>query len=94
MHTHTHTKANTDTSFCFSKTKKQVQLLKKAIECIDHDSRLHSTTQMNRNAAKGGKTVKISWKLVAEFIACNGGSYHFGNATCRKKWDEIQRNMG
>ncbi|RDL40674.1 uncharacterized protein BP5553_00653 [Venustampulla echinocandica] len=33
---------------------------------------------------------KIPWKLVAEYIANNGGSYHFGNATCRKRWDELQ----
>jgi YHS domain-containing protein len=31
---------------------------------------------------------------VGEFIFRNGGTYHFGNATCRKKWDEVQRNMG
>ncbi|KAK4223277.1 hypothetical protein QBC38DRAFT_373427 [Podospora fimiseda] len=31
---------------------------------------------------------KIPWKKVAEYIATNGGSYHFGNSTCRKKWDE------
>ncbi|KAF4635034.1 hypothetical protein G7Y89_g3062 [Cudoniella acicularis] len=33
---------------------------------------------------------KVPWKLVAEYIANNGGSYHFGNATCRKRWDELQ----
>ncbi|KAJ9136819.1 hypothetical protein NKR23_g9456 [Pleurostoma richardsiae] len=33
---------------------------------------------------KGGK---IPWKLVAEYIVRNGGSYHFGNTTCRKRWD-------
>lgn len=33
---------------------------------------------------------KVPWKHVADYIYDNGGSYHFGNATCRKKWDEIQ----
>ncbi|KAE9379388.1 hypothetical protein N431DRAFT_460655 [Stipitochalara longipes BDJ] len=33
---------------------------------------------------------KVPWKQVAEYIADNGGSYHFGNATCRKRWDELQ----
>lgn len=33
--------------------------------------------------------VKIPWKRVAEYIKNNGGSYHFGNATCRKKYDEL-----
>ncbi|KAJ5802140.1 uncharacterized protein N7503_004590 [Penicillium pulvis] len=32
---------------------------------------------------------KVSWKKVAQFIWANGGSYQFGNATCKKKWCEI-----
>lgn len=32
---------------------------------------------------------KIAWKEVSEYIANNGGTYRFGNATCRKKWDEL-----
>ncbi len=32
---------------------------------------------------------KIPWKKVAEYIVMHGGSYHFGNATCRKKWDAV-----
>ncbi|EFE34679.1 uncharacterized protein ARB_06442 [Trichophyton benhamiae CBS 112371] len=35
---------------------------------------------------------KISWKQVGEYIWKKGGSYHFGNATCKKKWAELQRN--
>lgn len=35
------------------------------------------------------KPVKIPWKQVSERIYKRGGSYKFGNATCRKKWDEI-----
>ncbi|CAD6500821.1 BgTH12-06526 [Blumeria graminis f. sp. triticale] len=33
---------------------------------------------------------KIPWKKVASYILDNGGSYHFGNSTCRKRWDEIK----
>ncbi|KOS18998.1 hypothetical protein ESCO_000096 [Escovopsis weberi] len=33
--------------------------------------------------------VKVPWKEVARFIFDNGGTYLFGNATCRKKWDEL-----
>ncbi|CCU80332.1 hypothetical protein BGHDH14_bgh05887 [Blumeria hordei DH14] len=33
---------------------------------------------------------KIPWKKVARYILDNGGSYHFGNSTCRKRWDEIK----
>lgn len=32
---------------------------------------------------------KVSWKKVAQHIWSHGGSYHFGNATCKKKWCEI-----
>ncbi|CAI4218083.1 unnamed protein product [Parascedosporium putredinis] len=44
-----------------------------------------------RRYSKGKDPVaaRIPWKLVAEYIVSHGGSYHFGNATCRKKWDEI-----
>ncbi|EEQ34907.1 hypothetical protein McanCB56680_000263 [Microsporum canis] len=35
---------------------------------------------------------KISWKQVGDYIWMKGGSYHFGNATCKKKWAELQRN--
>ncbi|EPE35114.1 hypothetical protein GLAREA_10810 [Glarea lozoyensis ATCC 20868] len=34
---------------------------------------------------------KVPWKQVAEYISKHGGSYHFGNATCRKRWDELQK---
>ena len=36
----------------------------------------------------GIKPLKIPWKQVSEWIYRHGGSYKFGNATCRKKWDE------
>ncbi|KAJ6134513.1 hypothetical protein N7523_000835 [Penicillium sp. IBT 18751x] len=31
---------------------------------------------------------KVSWKKVAQHIWDHGGSYQFGNATCKKKWCE------
>lgn len=34
---------------------------------------------------------KVSWKFVAEYIWKNGGSYQFGNATCKKKWAELRQ---
>lgn len=39
-------------------------------------------------------TAKIPWKQVAEYIASNGGSYHFGNTTCRKRWDKLVQEDG
>ncbi|KAJ5622414.1 hypothetical protein N7528_005646 [Penicillium herquei] len=32
---------------------------------------------------------KVPWKKVSEYISAHGGSYEFGNATCKKKWCEI-----
>ncbi|KAI1426959.1 hypothetical protein F5Y12DRAFT_783541 [Xylaria sp. FL1777] len=53
---------------------KDIRLLKKAV----------------RKLAKGDKTSsKVPWKQVATYIYEHDGSYHFGNATCRKKWDEL-----
>ncbi len=37
--------------------------------------------------------LKVPWKRVAEYIANNGGSYHFGNATCRKRWDVLNQGV-
>ncbi|KAF2132082.1 hypothetical protein P153DRAFT_354730 [Dothidotthia symphoricarpi CBS 119687] len=36
------------------------------------------------------KLSKVQWKKVADYIDTNGGTYHFGNATCKKKWIEIE----
>ncbi|KAJ5310676.1 uncharacterized protein N7443_003137 [Penicillium atrosanguineum] len=36
-----------------------------------------------------GSPPKVSWKKVAQHIWAHGGSYQFGNATCKKKWCEI-----
>ncbi|KAK2810182.1 hypothetical protein FQN50_003152 [Emmonsiellopsis sp. PD_5] len=43
----------------------------------------------NNNTHVHDKSPKISWKQVGEYIWKNGGSYHFGNATCKKKWAQI-----
>jgi len=37
---------------------------------------------------------KVSWKKVAQYIWAHGGSYQFGNATCKKKWCEIHDLKG
>jgi hypothetical protein len=40
---------------------------------------------------EGWRRGKVPWKKVATYIKEMGGSYHFGNATCRKRWDELVR---
>lgn len=39
-----------------------------------------------------GTQPKVSWKKVAQHIWAHGGSYQFGNATCKKKWCEIHNS--
>ncbi|KAG9246254.1 hypothetical protein BJ878DRAFT_540463 [Calycina marina] len=59
--------------------KDDVKLLKTAVERLTPPSdNSHS---------------RVPWKQVAEYIAKKGGSYHFGNATCRKKWDELRGDI-
>ncbi|KAI0393910.1 hypothetical protein F5Y17DRAFT_458441 [Xylariaceae sp. FL0594] len=43
-------------------------------------------------ASESGSVRSVSWKKVGVYIKDHGGSYHFGNATCRKKWDEMVSN--
>jgi hypothetical protein len=54
----------------------QIRLLKKAVRKLSQGT----------DPAK----MKTPWKLVADYIFEHGGSYHFGNATCRKRWDQLQ----
>lgn len=53
----------------------QIELLKKAVRKFTR--------------GLGPEAAKVPWKQVAEYIHQKGGSYLFGNATCRKKWDEL-----
>ncbi|KAJ5210121.1 hypothetical protein N7491_009932 [Penicillium cf. griseofulvum] len=66
---------------------KDIRLLCEAvsIHAETHDA-YHSLTNISMNM---NEPPKVSWKKVAEHIWGNGGSYHFGNATCKKKWCEI-----
>ncbi|KAL5336734.1 hypothetical protein BJX70DRAFT_371893 [Aspergillus crustosus] len=38
---------------------------------------------------RAGQPPRVPWKKVAQYIRSHGGSYHFGNATCKKKWCEV-----
>ncbi|KAI9645748.1 hypothetical protein NHQ30_005180 [Ciborinia camelliae] len=59
-------------------------------EWTDNDLRLlrHAVKRLGRKS--DGWARKVPWKEVAEYIADNGGSYRFGYATCRKRWDELE----
>ncbi|KAI2786074.1 hypothetical protein POX_h09841 [Penicillium oxalicum] len=45
--------------------------------------------QTHTTLVMAGQPPKVSWKKVAQYIWANGGSYQFGNATCKKKWCDI-----
>ncbi|KAH8595643.1 hypothetical protein B0O99DRAFT_152269 [Bisporella sp. PMI_857] len=68
-------------------TKNKAQRVRKP-EWTENDVRLLKKA-VRKMMAKSSKS-KVPWKQVGEYIANHGGSYHFGNATCRKKWDELQ----
>lgn len=44
-----------------------------------------------RNVDREHRLSKISWKKASEYIRENGGTYTFGNATCKKKWIELEK---
>ncbi|KAJ6103362.1 hypothetical protein N7486_005789 [Penicillium sp. IBT 16267x] len=51
---------------------------------------MHSDLPAGANVSQHqARPPKVSWKKVAQFIWAHGGSYQFGNATCKKKWCEI-----
>ncbi|OJD24252.1 hypothetical protein ACJ73_04389 [Blastomyces percursus] len=62
--------------------EKDVRLLCEAV-------RKYANPIQDGGAGEDIKSPKISWKQVGEYISKNGGSYHFGNATCKKKWSQI-----
>jgi hypothetical protein len=62
----------------------KVRLLCEAVNLYSEDGRIspYSRRPVPPN--------KIPWKKVAQYIWNHGGSYHFGNSTCKKKWCEVQ----
>ncbi|KAL4802958.1 hypothetical protein BDV18DRAFT_163487 [Aspergillus unguis] len=61
-----------------------VRLLCEAVEAYSDGDRL------NPYSSRSFPPAKIPWKKVAQYIWTHGGSYHFGNSTCKKKWCEVQ----
>jgi hypothetical protein len=43
----------------------------------------------NHSMSYDQRLAKVQWKKIAESIHNNGGSYHFGNSTCKRKWQEL-----
>lgn len=73
----------------------QIHLLVEGVNHVTKELKVYLTPVATKDPARAvGRNIKIPWKQVADFIVANGGSYHFGNATCRKKWDEINGKRG
>ena len=82
-------------------TATDLQLLRVAVGLYGGGSAAYSSgrtggTGWNRSASSGRNSTtkyqKVKWMKVSEYIKERGGSYRFGNATCRKKWDELVAN--
>jgi hypothetical protein len=65
----------------------QIDLLNQVVE--REFDRIESNLQNPNSLSFDQKLVKVPWKKVAEFIDEQGGSYHFGNSTCKRKWLEV-----
>ncbi|CAJ2506260.1 Uu.00g003900.m01.CDS01 [Anthostomella pinea] len=52
-----------------------------------HDNDIYLLKKAVRKLAPDG--AKVPWKQVSDYITHHGGSYHFGNSTCRKKYDDL-----
>ncbi|KAK1756299.1 hypothetical protein QBC47DRAFT_444648 [Echria macrotheca] len=76
-------------------TAKDLYLLEKAVRKLARPVSKYLPNGDSNGEDENNKKVtkladaRIPWKLVAEYIIKHGGSYHFGNSTCRKKWDEV-----
>ncbi|KAF1947339.1 hypothetical protein EJ02DRAFT_140499 [Clathrospora elynae] len=68
-------------------TKVDIDLLNETVQ--QEFDRIDSSLQNPHTLTFDQRLVKIPWKRVADYINENGGSYHFGNSTCKRKWLEL-----
>ncbi|EUC46135.1 hypothetical protein COCMIDRAFT_36222 [Bipolaris oryzae ATCC 44560] len=68
-------------------TKFDTELLNETV--LQELKRIESNLQNPSALSIEQKLMKVSWKKVADYIEENGGSYHFGNSTCKRKWLEL-----
>ncbi|KAE8382225.1 hypothetical protein BDV26DRAFT_278229 [Aspergillus bertholletiae] len=70
--------------------EKDISLLCQAVKaCVEDDRQACSNHVSSCRPPTSSQPPKVSWKMVAQYIWTHGGSYHFGNATCKKKWCDI-----
>lgn len=65
----------------------QIGLLNESVrQEFDRIARLYADP---KTLTRDQKLSKVQWKKVADYIEEEGGSYHFGNSTCKRKWLEL-----
>ncbi|KAL2870027.1 uncharacterized protein BJX67DRAFT_303673 [Aspergillus lucknowensis] len=69
--------------------EKDIRLLCEAVNACSEPNK-HSLCGSTCRSKRPVPAPKVPWKRVAQYIWTHGGSYHFGNATCKKKWCEVQ----
>ncbi|RAL13566.1 uncharacterized protein BO97DRAFT_442235 [Aspergillus homomorphus CBS 101889] len=69
--------------------EKDIELLCEAVSCLAYGGRQACPYLCDYRSRSTILPPKVSWKNVARYIYDNGGSYLFGNATCKKKWCEV-----
>ena len=67
----------------------QIELLNEFVE--QEFDRIESAFSYPQALSLVQKLVKVQWKKVADYIDEQGGSYHFGNSTCKRKWVEVNQ---
>ncbi|KAK4238970.1 hypothetical protein C8A03DRAFT_32969 [Achaetomium macrosporum] len=77
-------------------SEKDLRLLEKAVRTLAPNTLSSSSSSSPSSVhpsstAPAPSSAKVPWKKVAEYIVSHGGTYHFGNSTCRKRWDELVR---
>ncbi|KAL4798264.1 hypothetical protein BDV19DRAFT_386548 [Aspergillus venezuelensis] len=69
-----------------------IRLLREAVSIYSDTARYGDCFTLYRSRRQDSEP-RVPWKKVAHYIWAHGGSYHFGNSTCKKKWCEVQGLM-
>ncbi|CAK7265986.1 hypothetical protein SEPCBS57363_001867 [Sporothrix epigloea] len=70
-------------------TKPKEERVRKPQWTAHDDQLLLSAVRSLARGRRVGRDFRVAWKTVADSIVGGGGSYHFGNTTCRKRYDEL-----
>lgn len=70
-------------------TKPKEERVRKPQWTAHDDQLLLSAVRSLARGRRVGRDFRVAWKTVADSIVDGGGSYHFGNTTCRKRYDEL-----